>query len=114
MTFHNYCKVFGFFFRRTGGLWLQLLMCRLTAVLTSMYLPLLGNNLNTCKCLLFPSHLTHCFVSQDMLDAFEALQGKFRQIQSLTRRQKDQLKRFRGGNETSSGNFNTYHNQLFA
>ncbi|XP_056888912.1 TRAF family member-associated NF-kappa-B activator isoform X1 [Takifugu flavidus] len=40
--------------------------------------------------------------SQDMLDAFEAIQGKFRQIQSLTRRQKDQLKRFRGGNETSN------------
>uniref|UniRef100_H3C5J3 TRAF family member-associated NFKB activator n=1 Tax=Tetraodon nigroviridis TaxID=99883 RepID=H3C5J3_TETNG len=63
---------------------------------------LLGNNQNTCRCLLFSSHLTHCFVSQDMLDAFEAIQGKFRQLQSLTRRQKDQLKRFRGGNETSS------------
>lgn len=49
-----------------------------------------------------------------MLDAFEAIQGKFRQIQSLTRRQKDQLKRFCGGNETSNGNFKVYHNQLFS
>lgn len=102
------------FFRRTGELWLQLLMCRPTAALTSTCLPLLGNNLNTCKCLLFPSRLTHCFVSQDMLDAFEAIQGKFRQIQSLTRRQKDQLKRFCGGNETSSGNCNSFQNQLFS
>ncbi|XP_041663199.1 TRAF family member-associated NF-kappa-B activator [Cheilinus undulatus] len=39
---------------------------------------------------------------QDMLGAFEAIQGKFRQIQSLTRRQKDHLKRFHGGNDTSS------------
>ncbi|XP_038576357.1 TRAF family member-associated NF-kappa-B activator [Micropterus salmoides] len=39
---------------------------------------------------------------QDMLDAFEAIQGKFRQIRSLTRRQKDHLKRFHAGNETSN------------
>lgn len=39
---------------------------------------------------------------QDMLDAFEAIQGKFRQIQSLTRRQKDHLKRFHGGSDTSN------------
>lgn len=39
---------------------------------------------------------------QDMLDAFEAIQGKFRQIRSLTRRQKDHLKRFHGGNDTSN------------
>lgn len=39
---------------------------------------------------------------QDMLDAFEAIQGKFRQIQSLTRRQKDHLKRFHGGNDTAN------------
>lgn len=39
---------------------------------------------------------------QDMLDAFEAIQGKFRQIRSLTRRQKDHLKRFQGGNDTSN------------
>ncbi|KAM9347654.1 TRAF family member-associated NF-kappa-B activator isoform 1-T4 [Symphorus nematophorus] len=37
---------------------------------------------------------------QDMLDAFEAIQVKFRQIRSLTRRQKDHLKRFHGGNDT--------------
>lgn len=49
-----------------------------------------------------------------MLDAFEAIQGKFQQIQSLTRRQKDHLKRFRGGNETSSGNFDAFRNQLFS
>ncbi|KAM3607035.1 uncharacterized protein V6R79_000907 [Siganus canaliculatus] len=39
---------------------------------------------------------------QDMLDAFEAIQGKFRQIRSLTRRQKDHLKKFHGGNDTSN------------
>lgn len=39
---------------------------------------------------------------QDMLDVFEAIQGKFRQIQSLTRRQKDHLKRFHGGSDTSN------------
>ncbi|TKS67267.1 TRAF family member-associated NF-kappa-B activator [Larimichthys crocea] len=39
---------------------------------------------------------------QDMLDAFEAIQGKFRQIRSLTRRQKDHLKRFHGGSDTSN------------
>ncbi|XP_008326921.1 TRAF family member-associated NF-kappa-B activator [Cynoglossus semilaevis] len=37
---------------------------------------------------------------QGMLDVFEAIQGKFRQIRSLTQRQKDHLKRFRGGNDT--------------
>ncbi|KAK7938509.1 hypothetical protein WMY93_001835 [Mugilogobius chulae] len=40
------------------------------------------------------------FVSQDMQDAFEAIQVKFRKIKSLTRRQKDHLKRFNGGNDT--------------
>ncbi|KAM4558714.1 TRAF family member-associated NF-kappa-B activator isoform 2-T2 [Odontesthes bonariensis] len=39
---------------------------------------------------------------KDMLEAFEAIQGKFRQIQSLTRRQKDHLKRFHGGNDASN------------
>lgn len=67
--------------------------------------PLPGNNLNMCQCVSSPPSLPRCFVSQDMLDAIEAIQGTFRQIQSLSRRQKDQLKRFRGGNETSSGNF---------
>lgn len=43
-----------------------------------------------------------------MLDAFEAIQGKFRQIRSLTRRQKDHLKRIHGGNDTSNGNVNIY------
>uniref|UniRef100_A0A3B3ZSY9 Tbk1/Ikki binding domain-containing protein n=1 Tax=Periophthalmus magnuspinnatus TaxID=409849 RepID=A0A3B3ZSY9_9GOBI len=37
---------------------------------------------------------------QDMQDAFEAIQVKFRKIKSLTRRQKDHLKRFNGGNDT--------------
>ncbi|CAG5865548.1 unnamed protein product [Menidia menidia] len=36
---------------------------------------------------------------QDMFEAFEAIQGKFKQIRSLTRRQKDHLKRFHGGND---------------
>lgn len=48
----------------------------------------------------------YLFVSQDMLDAFEEIQGKFRQIRSLTRRQKDHLKRFHGGNDTSTGTIN--------
>lgn len=39
---------------------------------------------------------------QDMLEAFDAIQGKFRQIRSLTRRQKDHLKRFHGGNDASN------------
>ncbi|XP_068428940.1 TRAF family member-associated NF-kappa-B activator [Clinocottus analis] len=39
---------------------------------------------------------------QDMLHAFEAIQGKFRQIRSLTRRQKDHLKRFHGGTDASN------------
>lgn len=37
---------------------------------------------------------------QDMQDAFEAIQAKFRNIKSLTRKQKDHLKRFNGGNDT--------------
>lgn len=39
---------------------------------------------------------------QDMMNAFDEIQGKFRQICSLTRRQKDHLKRFHGGNDTSN------------
>lgn len=39
---------------------------------------------------------------QEMLDAFEAIQVKFRQIRSLTRRQKDHLQRFHGENDTSN------------
>ncbi|XP_029348868.1 TRAF family member-associated NF-kappa-B activator isoform X2 [Echeneis naucrates] len=39
---------------------------------------------------------------QDMLDVFEAIQGKFRQIRSLTQKQKDHLKRFHGGSDTSN------------
>ncbi|XP_054643877.1 TRAF family member-associated NF-kappa-B activator isoform X2 [Dunckerocampus dactyliophorus] len=39
---------------------------------------------------------------QDMLDALEAVQGTFRQIRCLSRRQKDHLKRFRGGIETAN------------
>lgn len=50
-----------------------------------------------------PNMPVNCSVDyQDMLDAFEAIQGKFRQIRSLTRRQKDHLKRFHGGNDTSN------------
>uniref|UniRef100_A0A672IDP8 TRAF family member-associated NFKB activator n=1 Tax=Salarias fasciatus TaxID=181472 RepID=A0A672IDP8_SALFA len=50
----------------------------------------------------FFSLFIYLFVSGDMLEAFEAIQGKFRQIRSLTRRQKDHLKRFNGGNDTSN------------
>ncbi|XP_029315047.1 TRAF family member-associated NF-kappa-B activator [Cottoperca gobio] len=39
---------------------------------------------------------------QDMLDAFDAIQWKFRQIHFLTRKQKDHLKRFHGGNDVSN------------
>lgn len=55
-----------------------------------------------------PSLFIYVFVSQDMLDAFAAIQGKFQQIRSLTRRQKDHLKRFQGGNDASNGNDNIY------
>ncbi|XP_037646612.1 TRAF family member-associated NF-kappa-B activator isoform X1 [Sebastes umbrosus] len=44
---------------------------------------------------------------QDMLEAFDLIQGKFRQIRSLTRRQKDHLKRFHSGNDAS-------HDQRFS
>lgn len=46
------------------------------------------------------SNLSATVDCQDMQDAFEAIQVKFRKIQSLTRRQKDHLKRFNGGNDT--------------
>lgn len=39
---------------------------------------------------------------QDMVDTFEAIEVKFRQIRSLSRRQKDHLKRFHGGSDTSN------------
>lgn len=39
-----------------------------------------------------------------MVDVFEAIQGNFRKIRSLTRRQKDHLKRFHGGSDASKGN----------
>ncbi|XP_047457874.1 TRAF family member-associated NF-kappa-B activator [Mugil cephalus] len=39
---------------------------------------------------------------QDMVEAFEAIQDKFRHIRSLARRQKDHLKRFHGGNDAST------------
>uniref|UniRef100_A0AAQ4P9Z0 Tbk1/Ikki binding domain-containing protein n=1 Tax=Gasterosteus aculeatus aculeatus TaxID=481459 RepID=A0AAQ4P9Z0_GASAC len=49
-----------------------------------------------------PALIRKCSTRQDMLNAFEAIQGKFRQIRSLTRRQKDHLKRFHGGSDASS------------
>lgn len=52
--------------------------------------------------------LISLFLSQDMLEVFEAIQGKFQQIRLLTRRQKDHLKRFHGGNDTSNGNTVVY------
>ncbi|XP_032424459.1 TRAF family member-associated NF-kappa-B activator [Xiphophorus hellerii] len=39
---------------------------------------------------------------QDMLAAFEAIQGKFRQIQTLTTKQKHHLKRFHGSYDNSN------------
>ncbi|XP_061579573.1 TRAF family member-associated NF-kappa-B activator isoform X2 [Cololabis saira] len=39
---------------------------------------------------------------QEMLEAFEGIQGKFRKIHSLTRRQKDHLKRFHRGTDTAN------------
>ncbi|MEQ2205248.1 hypothetical protein XENOCAPTIV_002549 [Xenoophorus captivus] len=41
--------------------------------------------------------------SQDMLLAFEAIQGKLRQIQTLTTKQKHHLKRLHGSYDTSNG-----------
>ncbi|KAM6985024.1 TRAF family member-associated NF-kappa-B activator [Aplochiton taeniatus] len=38
--------------------------------------------------------------NKDMLEVLEAIQGKFQQIRSLTRRQKDHLKRFYGGKDS--------------
>ncbi|CAL8268615.1 unnamed protein product [Lota lota] len=43
-----------------------------------------------------------CLDHQSMLEVFEAIQGKFQQIQILTRRQKDHLKRFHGGTDPSN------------
>ncbi|XP_041700339.1 TRAF family member-associated NF-kappa-B activator [Coregonus clupeaformis] len=42
------------------------------------------------------------FENKDVLAAFQALQGKFQQIQTLTRRQKDHLKRFYRGNDMAN------------
>lgn len=58
--------------------------------------PTNGMNCPTLKC-------RFCGVSQEMADVFEAIQGNFRQIRSLTRRQKDHLKRFHGESDTSRG-----------
>lgn len=46
-------------------------------------------------------------VSEDMLVAFDAIQGKFRQIQTLTTKQKHHLKRFHGSYDSSSGNIDS-------
>ncbi|CAL9690348.1 unnamed protein product [Knipowitschia caucasica] len=46
------------------------------------------------------SNIVSTVECQDMQDAFEAIQVKFRKIKCLTRRQKDHLKRFNGGNDT--------------
>lgn len=68
---------------------------------------------STCRKIQYPENMGTVAVApnlpvnssvdyQDMLEAFEAIQGKFRQIRSLTRRQKDHLKRFHGGNDASN------------
>lgn len=46
-------------------------------------------------------HIGSSINNQEMVDVFEAIQGNLRQIRSLTRRQKDHLKRFYGGSDTS-------------
>uniref|UniRef100_A0A3Q3K076 Tbk1/Ikki binding domain-containing protein n=1 Tax=Monopterus albus TaxID=43700 RepID=A0A3Q3K076_MONAL len=98
---------FLFFSRRIWVPLLLLLICQSTAVLTGMCLAqrlffffflIMGIIVR----INFFHTLYFLFASQDMLDAFEAIQGKFRQIRSLTRRQKDHLKRFHGGNDTSN------------
>lgn len=109
---HYKCNVS--FFRRIWALLLLLLLCQSTAALTSMCLSLHKDFFKKktwtlqLKHAFFFSLLIYLFVSQDMLDAFEAIQGKFRQIRSQTRRQKDHLKRFHGGNDTSNGNINIF------
>lgn len=57
------------------------------------------------KCIFFYVLFIYVFlgVSQDMLAAFEAIQGKFRQIQTLTTKQKHHLKRFHGSYDNSNG-----------
>lgn len=106
------------FFRRIWTLLQLVLTHQSTAALTSMCLFLHKHDffcfftqLNIC---VFFSYffLIYLFVSQDMLDVFEAIQGKFRQIRSLTQRQKDHLKRFHGGSDTSNGNVNIYQKQF--
>lgn len=114
------------FFRRTWALLLFLLKCQSAAVLTSTCLSshkdlqkkkekkqIMNITVKLKRIFFSLSLFILCFVSQDMLEAFEAIQGKFRQIRSLTRRQKDHLKRFHGGNETSHGNINVYEIHFF-
>lgn len=55
------------------------------------------DNSGAVTCNLPTSSTVEC---QDMQDAFEAIQTKFRNIKSLTRRQKDHLKKLSGGNDT--------------
>lgn len=90
-----------------------LLLFQSAAALTSMCLSLYKDYMCVCVCVFLFSLFIYLFVSQDMLDAFEAIQGKFRQIRSLTRRQKDHLKRFHAGNETSNGNMVKYYLPFF-
>lgn len=60
MNFDDSCKCILCFIRRTGGLLLQLLICWSTATLARKYIPLHGNNLNTCKRLLRTLNLLFC------------------------------------------------------
>uniref|UniRef100_UPI0037E79C91 TRAF family member-associated NF-kappa-B activator isoform X2 n=1 Tax=Semicossyphus pulcher TaxID=241346 RepID=UPI0037E79C91 len=80
----------------------QQLISKLEAKLSATRQPSVEMKCEPCNHLLDGAGAYRKTQYPDMLGAFEAIQGKFRQIQSLTRRQKDHLKRFHGGNDTSN------------
>lgn len=56
------------------------------------------------------------YLSEDILGALQEIQGTFQRIQTLSRRQKDHLKRIHNGRETTNGNiffFNKAHLQIW-
>ncbi|XP_061926466.1 TRAF family member-associated NF-kappa-B activator-like isoform X1 [Entelurus aequoreus] len=100
----------------------QQLICQLKAQLSARRKPAVEENSEACNHLpdgtcshvetqhldntaaVTPARPVHGSVEyQDMLGALEAIHGTFRQIRSLSRRQKDQLKRFCGGLEMANG-----------
>ncbi|XP_061826635.1 TRAF family member-associated NF-kappa-B activator [Nerophis lumbriciformis] len=99
----------------------QQLICQLNAQLSVRRKPAVEENSEACNHLsdgtcshvetqhlddtaaATPARPVHGSVDyQDMLGALEAIHGTFRQIRSLSRRQKDQLKRFCGGLEMAN------------